>query len=431
MSVCRKDGAGRLAAVLLLTQALSVQAATTSFYVRHGGSDANDGSSWSKAFLTIQKAVDSAVLGGVTNAVFVQASSIGQFYGVAVRNFGWTGNTTFILELRGGWENVDTAPTQTGFSFILGNGANRGIDLNSDGMGGHGFKRYVTLDRFAISNVTDGVRLDIGGSVDAADGCLTLRHTTLYAKDHGVRLEYPKTHAISTGYGGLSRLTAENVDIRAGLGGSGHGVYIRGAWLGSTITATGTNPATGHPRVSGVSSAGGSGVYFTGTASETVFYAGFSNTVIYGSATNGIDAAGVGSTPVRLTLDHCTLADNGGHGLELQGGSAGSWASVTNSILANNAGHGINAGTNGGPAFACSEGWNNFHNDDVCLNGSIQASAASDVTGDPLFWTAKTGPDRYMLRWTASPSYLSDSTGRNRGAHQNTAPSKGTMVWLK
>ena len=55
----------------------------------------------------------------------------------------------------------------------------------------------------------------------------------------------------------------------------------------------------------------------------------------------------------------------------------------------------------------------------------------SVLSGDPMFWSEKTGPDYYMLRWTASPSYLTNSTGRNRGAYQNTAPGRGTVVMFR
>ena len=57
--------------------------------------------------------------------------------------------------------------------------------------------------------------------------------------------------------------------------------------------------------------------------------------------------------------------------------------------------------------------------------------AASDLTVDPLFWTAKTGPYHCVLRWTPSPAYQSDSTDRHHRAHQNTAPGKGTVVMFR
>jgi hypothetical protein len=416
-------------------------------YVRGdgAGSDANDGGTWATAFATIQKALD-VCIPGVSNNIFVQASSGAQFYDVAGRT-AWTSGT-YTLGIFGGWDNVGGTPVQTGISRVqdaTGPVDQRGINIYCVGdNASQWFSHYVTIDRFVFSNVTEGVHLETLGGTDGCKKSLTIRNSAIYAQGRGLVVRYPQNYR-STGYG-LARMNAENVDIVAGLGGgnsqTNHGIYVLGAWNGSGVTASGINAATGEPRVSTITSADGCGIFMLATSisdSETDVGT-FSNLVIYGCSSNGIcldGGAAANPDPVAPVLNHCTIADNGvssgADGVRLLSEASPNLASVTNSIFANNGGHGINTGTNGSAAFPCSENYNVFFNDDIYTNGALQAVWGADtVTTDPLLSTRQAKPDPwYRLSSKLSPAFESASDSGSRGAYQNIRMTSGTIMLIQ
>jgi len=391
------------------------------FYVRHSGSDLNSGAAWSDAFATLQKALDMVPL-ATPIPINVQASTGSQYYATCKRTLSSNGfypSLTLIPEFQGGWQNVDTMPEQTGLSVIRSASTNEaGIDLTSPG---HLRPINLTINRFSISDVTRGIAMYSGSGGINNDLILAVSNTTIRAQTDGIYLSYPRAYrSFGVNAGGPCRVLAENVDIVAGLAGAGHGVYSIGQWLGSQITASGPDPVSGAPRVSTITSLNGCGVYFeTVYASETC-QATFENTVIQGCSSSGIHLEVSGGYIVRATLENCTIADNGGDGLNLTGITAGSWGNATNCLFFNNNGHGLNLGT-GGVAFASSEGYNLFFGDDLLVNGSGQALDGTTLTSDPWLWVKDAKPDPfYQLSSYASPAYHSGSDGSSRGAYQDS-----------
>lgn len=409
---------------------------TPVFYVRNGGNDTNDGSDWSHAFATLQKAV-AAVPYNQVCTINAESSTGSQAYAVCSRTL--SGNPAALtIVLQGGWQNVDSSPVQTGMSVVASAATNQiGITLISTD---HHQPVWLTVKNVVFSNVTLGVyfnfaALDSNGDnhpFDWGGGVLTLSNCAIYAQNHGVYFNYPKTDP-STAFGGPAQVNAVNVTILAGLGGAGDGINISGAWMGSSLAAMGTDPATGLPRVSSIRSASGHGVYFSGMNNE-IMTASFQNTVIYGCASNAIHLDAVqlgdwGKTPpyvVRASLVNCTIVDNGGNGVDMLSQSAGSWASVTNSIFAGNAGHGVFLSSTNG-AFSCPENYNEFFGNDLVVNGSAQSPVAGTLTSDPLLWVKGAKPDPwYRLSSYASPAYQTGSGGSSRGAYQT--PMSTTVV---
>jgi hypothetical protein len=426
-----------------------------SIYVRGdgAGSDANDGTSWATALATLTNAVARAPTASPVRSdvvtisqvwqlstpirFYVQASAPGQAYDVVARL-----NGPLDLDFEGGWENVTVAPTQTGMSVI------KDLDgtINESGISLTGANHYqwrrLMVNRFVFTNVTRGVEIDLGtGNSDKCDALLIVSNMTVDALTDGIYVRYMHTYS-TAGAGGLARLTAGNVAISAGQGGAGHGVFISGSWQGSSITASGTNAATGEPRVSTITSANGDGVHFTAYNKEARD-ASFANTVIYNCATNGVnlDAAiqtaggqnpGVLSNVVRAAFTHCTIAGNGADGVHtLSSLPTPSWAAPTNCIFANNSGHGINL-DGGTGAVACVENYNVFFNDDIWTNGVAQALSGTTVAADPLFYGQRSKPAPwYQLASSSSPAYHSGNDGRNRGAYQGNRIPGGTIILVR
>ena len=401
------------------------------FYVRGDGlgSDANDGSSWSTAFATLQQALSAIpkpgnttrmhpVAGGTPlNQIRVQASSGSQTYAGATYSTGYGDPGVYVdVAFDGGWQNVASSPVQTGISVVT-NAAGAGLHIDQDTA--HSAWKRVAVNRFLFTNVLQGVELVQGSGADGADILLTVSNTTVYAQSNGLFVSYPKGYPASYG---LVRLTAVNTQVKAGLGGSGYGIYVSGQWAGSSVAGAGSDPVTGTPYVSAVSSAGGTGVCFQANNSGNTCDSQFSNLVVYGCTGVGIrlDAAG---GVVQAKLNHCTIADNGGDGVWITSVTAGSWATVSNSIFANNGGHGIGLAMNGSPAFTCVENYNVFFNDDVCTNGAAQTLANNSLTSDPLFFGQRAQPSPwYLIGSPASSAYRRihpAGDGGNRGAYQN------------
>ena len=415
---------------------------TPVYYVRGdgSGSDSNDGSSWALAFASLSNALAKTPVTSLTRdqiaqstpfRILVQASAPGQAYQVAAR----ATSAALDLDIEGGWVNVAGAPAQGGVSVV------RDVTTNSAGISitsaSHYGWRRLLVNGFVFTNVTRGVEVSTPGNTDRADVLLIVSNTMVFAKNDGIYINYAHTY-VTAGWGGRAQLTADNLAVKAGQGGSGHGVYIRGAWQGSSITASGTNAATHVPLVSSITSANGSGVYCTGHNQEARDISVL-NTVIYGCTGNGIyldcaiqggQGAGTQSNRVMATLLHCTVADNGGDAVGLVSSMASSWAHITNSIVANNGGHGVNMV--GGPVFACSEDYNVFFNDDVWSNGVSQAFASHTSTADPFFYGQRAKPDPwYLVSSALSPAYKRASDGGNRGAYQSNRIAGGTIVLFR
>ncbi|MGQ9663059.1 MAG: Calx-beta domain-containing protein [Kiritimatiellia bacterium] len=372
------------------------------FYVRGDGqgSDSNDGSLWSRAFATLQKALTTIPKPVLPNpsqstpkVINVQASSGSQAYDVASYSCGYYNpGPTVDVEFQGGWQNVDTAPVQTGWSVVQdldGTVNEPGIHIDQDTS--HSSWKRVVVNRFVFTNVTRGIELTQGGAADKASIWLTVSNTVVYALNDGLYVDYPKDYP-STSWGGPAKITALNVDIVAGQGGAGHGMYIRGAWMGSSVSASGTDPRTGEPRVLTIRSSGSSGVYFSALNNET-HDTSFVNTVVYDCIGDGIylDARRDASTwyRVQAMLNHCTIANNGGDGLRMLSRTSSSWANAQNCIFAGNGGAGIRLGESGYNVFTCTESYNVFYGDEIIDEGNVQTPHATSSTRDPEFWASR------------------------------------------
>ena len=396
------------------------------FYVRGdgNGSDSYGGGSWSDAFATLQKAVDTVPLAH-TCVINVQASTGGQTYDVVSKSYGWSQYTWVGFELQGGWADVDGTPVQTGFSTIVdGDGTidERGINLYD---GYHGFPKHLTVNRFVITNVTVGIRMVCDVSRDNAGLYCMVNNGLIRSQSHGICLDYPKPYGAAS-WGDPSRVVLENSDIVAGLGGSGCGVYIRGSWLGSRIVGTGGGVSTV------TTLADTNGVHFSALNNETS-YAHFSNVVVYACGQNGIylDNRRDASTWYRVqgTLENCTIADNGADGVRAISWTSSSYVNAKDCIFAGNGGEGIRIEN---ANMSCTESYSVFFNDGIEVNGAPQALSGTSSSDSPLLFGSGTKPSPwYLIGNILSSAYESASDGEHRGAYQDLMIPTSTVIMLR
>jgi hypothetical protein len=408
-------------------------------YVRGDGqgSDGYSGTSWPTAWATLQKALN-AVQGSKPLLVNVQASTGSQAYAPCQRQFGdYPTTVPCNVTFQGGWENVDAMPTQTGMTAVKSANTNQhGIYLMT---GWHDSTLILTANRFAFSDVISGIFLYSESGTDGSHCIMTVSNCTVRALNNGLTIYYPKPYPYP-GAGGQALVLAENIDVVAGLGGSGNGVNINGWWDGSRITASGMDPVTGQARVSTITAPNGTGVYFSAINLSTP-RATFARTVIHSCAGDAIRLEApqisfqntIGSNRVYAALSNCTLVDNGADGLHLISQTPGGWGNPTNSIFANNGGSGINL-DGGAGVFTCSEGYNVFFNNGntgIQVNGTPQSPAGSTSTADPLFRASGAKPAPwYWIGSRSSPAYKTASDNGIRGAYQNDPPPSGTVILI-
>jgi hypothetical protein len=415
------------------------------FYVRGDGlgSDANGGSSWADAWATLDKALDSvpnatagrsAIATSVPRLINVQASSANQAYDAAAR-----GGGALDLDFQGGWQNVDTAPAQTGYSAVQdGDGIidEAGISLTA---GDHGLWRRVVVNRFVFTNVARGVQIVTAGGCDAADIYLSVSNSIVRAQADGLFVDYPKGYSFDgvSGIGGYGQVKACNVDIIAGLGGAGTAIYSDAHWGGSTITASGNDPLTGDPATSRLSAPNGTGVYFRAVHLDRPAPALFERTVIHDCAGPALDLSATrpayndpsGSNRVQAVVLHCTLANNGGDGILMRSLIDGSWAHVTNSIVAGNGGDGVRLM---GSGFTCDEGYNLWQDDLLWVNDGYQSPDVASAVGDPFFFASGGKPAPwYALGSRSSPAWRSATDGTHRGALQGDVTPRGMILLFR
>ena len=399
------------------------------------GSDTNDGGTWAHAFATIPKAMTvipyarsgrANIPASVPCRINVQASIGPQAYVGASINVA----QALDLDFEGGWTDVDGAtPVQGGVSVVTNGTA--GISLAG---AYHSNWRRVVVSRFTFTNVTRGIEVITSGADDAADIYLAVSNTTVYARNDGVYVSYPKGYSIAGGNGGHAQVTAVNLDSRAGLGGIGDGLHIEGSWMGSRVTADGVDPVTAVPRVSTILSLNGNGVFLTCPNNNEVCSAGFANTVIYGCASNGLHldvAYYTNAAPyqVQATFLNCTIADNGANGLDMLSQTAGSWAAITNCIFSGNGGHAVSLNSTNN-SFACPEDYNVLFGNDLWVNGAVQPAGTNfnTSTADPLFYKGGAKPNPwYLITSKASPAYYG-SDRRRRGAYQTDKIAAGMLL---
>jgi hypothetical protein len=409
---------GRFVVLVSLAVALGFLASSARgqgiYYVRGdgGGSDTTKGGTgWSDAWATIQKALSSIPNSTTQSTVRVQASAGSQAYDVAARSTGgWPEH--IVVNFEGGWENVDTAPTQTSVSVI----SDTDGTVNEPGIYlvgyNHAELKYLGFNRFRFVNVTDGIYILHTSNLDGSSIILRISNTEILANNYGIRAVYSRP-----GYPTWSnQFYFTNVNIRAGLSGSGDGIYINGSLDGSGMGSTGTN-------VCAVSSSNGVGIRLHGSVGGAV--CSIEGTVVYDCSQEGLYSTNLYGS-LSLAMNHCTIADCGSDGVRVLA-AAGSWLKMTNSICANNAGHGVSVGS----TLSLYEGYNLFYSDDAMTNGAVQALAATTLTADPVFYGHRDKPaPYYKLNYAASPCCRSASDRGNRGAYQ-TPGSHGTFVFLK
>jgi autotransporter-associated beta strand protein len=389
------------------------------FYVRCDGQGNGDSSApWRNAFDSLQKAFDLVPFSTAT-VVNVQASTGTQSYATCTRSWGGASGplTPVTVSFLGGWQNVDTAPVQTGVSVVKDATASKpGIQLVGP-TSYHALPKFVLIDRFVFTNVTIGIDFyNANSGATDSDVNLTVSNTVIFAQSNGISIHYPSGGTVA-GSGGWAHMVADNLDIVAGLGGPGHGINIVGAWGGTRITASGIDPTTHAPRVSTITAPNGSGLNFVNAPVEE-YGASFSNLVIYGCASNGIYLT---AQPAQVTMQHCTIVDNGSDGVKMVSSTVNSSAVAFDNIFANNGGRGINM-VSGPNIFTCDEGYDVFFNDDIQMNGAGKALAATTSTADPSFLLKSPKPAPWYWINSSSPAFKTASDGYSRGAYQNPLP---------
>lgn len=400
-------------------------------YVRGdgSGSDSNLGGSWSDAFATLQKAL-ATVPYNTPFVINIQASTGSQSYAACSRTIPYDASIplpTLALDVsfQGGWQDVGGIPLQTGMSVVKDASTNQpGIKLAASN---HAQPRSLTVNRLSFADVTRGIEFGSGSVGNNSHVVLVVSNTVIRSKNEGIHIE--NYHNYGAGYA-YARIWARDVDIVAGLGGAGHGIYIRGGWSGSLIDAT---PGA----VSSITSSNGGGLYFSACTLDQPS-ATFSNLLVYGCSSNGIylDAlqpdynGAITSNRVRGVFSHCTIVDNALDGLSMVSRVTGSYGNISNSIVANNGGAGVNLnGTSG--VFTCAEGYNVLYGDDILTNGSVQSVAGTTAITDPLFYKSKTKPAPwYYLGGRGSPAFHSGSDGLNRGAYQMESIAAGFTLMV-
>jgi autotransporter-associated beta strand protein len=228
-------------------------AASADVYVRGtAGSDTlNGGTGWGDAYATLQKAMGS-ITSGSTSTIYVEASDTAGDYDVCSK----TSGIPYTVTLSGGWQNVTTVQTQTGFTNVKdldGGNDEDGISISGNG---HSDRKRLTIENFSISNVRNGVRMIMGSTSDNAGQWLTLKDSAITSQQHGVYIDYPKYYAMNS-YGDPSTVILENTDIVAGQSTTaGDGVHIRGSW-GTNALGAGSS----FDSASSITTAGGSNVW--------------------------------------------------------------------------------------------------------------------------------------------------------------------------
>ena len=229
--------------------------AQVTYYVRGDGSgnDANAGTSWPTAFATIQQACNQIGGKAPTNNVTIniQASTGSHAYYVAQQLNLTAQNTNYIINVSGGWTDVDGTPTQNGTSLVTDNVGpidQPGLWFAGGGStGGQSSPRTVTVTCMTFTGVTYGVNMSpllIPATPYPCNPYLILDRCSIAAQSHGVYINYP-----SYGNGGLNQqsfFSATNSTITGGLGGSGDGVRIISAYSlvdispNTTVTGAGS-----------------------------------------------------------------------------------------------------------------------------------------------------------------------------------------------
>ena len=487
------------------------------YYIRGdgAGNDSNNGYSWATAWETIQKALDSLAANSESTPyhIIVQASSEAGVYDVANRNSNIAGNAAVWCKFSGGWGNVDATPTQTGYSRIEDNDGTvdeAGFLWNAPG-NAHGQEKHLGFNRFIISNVVNGIEILSPNNLNSSDIYINLEETKIYALTNGVDLTYDK-------YVRKTVLTANNnVIIKGGLSGSGDGVYIYGVPADSSIkdsdiTSSGGSgvhiifPDSGNygtaetglyfadsifnnciddgiriedntfvhrnkpesitlERVR-VENNGRYGVYRRVDEGNGTIIPEFTvvNSVISGNSSNGVYLHGenifVGHTGkgscFNVNMLNVTLTDNGDDGLKLfsEHTYGANTLTITNTIIANNDGDGINVDGNrsvDGPTIE--EDYNDFFSNtgtDIVRTGTggttTPALAANDLTVTPSLQGGNEEPYRpsagSLILDAGNPSIYPaldlvggtrpHGSGPSMGAYETkTPPAPGFVIMVK
>jgi len=342
----------RLLVLALVLGVASVAGADT--FVRGDGSGSdtlNTGTGWGDAYATIQKAIDSLNLGidvntAVTETICIQASSGGQFYAPSGRSGSFQNPTE--LTFKGGYENVDVAPVQSGVSLITGSGlggSDIGLNLNKTS-GDHGEYVKMHVESFDILDVSIGTRIKAATGYDSVRPAITLDNCDVEAGTYGVQIDWAKTYMH-----GPSVITLTGSSVSAGKSGAGDGVYSNGPMNKVTIEAG-----------SAVTSASGHGVHVEttaasdGTSPANAYFVKVSDSSVSNCSGDGVHWEDQRTLPYRreyalIELDKATIANNGGDGVFGLTHCNGDWTGgnntgemhllAENSLIAGNGGNGV------------------------------------------------------------------------------------------
>lgn len=313
----------------------------TTYYVRHGGAGAQNGTDWANAFSQVQSALNVLIPNTLATrwVIRVEASSGAQSYNPISRSFD-TGH--LFVDFEGGWVNVDTSPAQTGYSVVkdtTGPIDQRGFNLESSGSS-HDRTKYLRINRFRFSDVTDGIRVYHPNNIQGSTIRLGLNDCAVVAQSNGVSVVFYEQDPVV--------VTITNLNIQAGLSGTGHGIYLWTDYNGSTITRA------------NVTSSGGNGLFllsrpatFNGAALDQTLLvtdSSFTNCLNDGIRHEAANEPARGGT-AKVYLNRVKLTGNGtdgsGHGLFMQQDTQTGYPrpamvlSMTNVLAAGNADCGV------------------------------------------------------------------------------------------
>jgi uncharacterized repeat protein (TIGR01451 family) len=329
---------------------------------------------------------------------------------VATGTYTGTGTEVVTLNisatLSGGWNSGFT--TQTGMSTIDGQGARRGVTVNSG--------VTAILEYFVVRN---GFLLNNGGDGIFNSGTVTLNNSTVSGNkngvynDHGTLALNNSTINGNTERGIINNLGSMTISNSTVSGNStqldsGGGIFNFGTMTISNTTISGNSAGNS----GGSGGGGGSGIYSNGVLT-------LNNSTVSGNTILGdYPGSGINNVNGTLILNNSTVSGNSnqygsGGGISNSGGTV----TLRNSILAGN--------TTSGTGLDCS---GSISSSGYNLIGSTSGCTFTPGAGDLINVAAKLGPLQDNGGSTLTQALLPSSPAINAGNWGGCMGSNGLLI---